>query len=180
MNPFFATFSLLMLLCSAVSAQEDESPHSNRKAEVGIGSKTAKGGFQNEDEIRDKFKAWKNDSDARVWLEAMNYRLEDIEEVSASKPNGAKADVEVRVKTQTGERVERISIKLVSNPNGFNQVDKRWPAAYAKMWDMPVDVQESLKSFVGETPPHELSRNRERMFLDELDQDARTSVARYQ
>ncbi|HQZ65596.1 MAG TPA: hypothetical protein PLY87_10995, partial [Planctomycetaceae bacterium] len=77
---------------------------------------------------------------------------------------------------KSGERVERISIKLVSNPNGFNQIDKRWLATYAEKWNMRPDVQESLKLFVGETPPHESSRNDERMFLDELDQSDQKAV----
>ncbi|HQX48840.1 MAG TPA: hypothetical protein PLR25_02975 [Planctomycetaceae bacterium] len=176
MNTYFAAFVLLMLLCNAVVAQEREVTQSSRAAKVEIGSKTAKGGFRNEDEIRDKFNAWKSDPEARAWLEAMKYRLADIEDVSASKPHGEKADVEVRVKSKSGERVERISIKLVSNPNGFNQIDKRWLATYAEKWNMPLDVQESLKLFVGETPPHESSRNRERMFLDELDQSDQKAV----
>ncbi|MEJ7592301.1 MAG: hypothetical protein WKF77_12190 [Planctomycetaceae bacterium] len=176
MNTFIAAFSLLMLLCNSVSAQECEASQSSRAAEVELGSKTAKGGFRNEDEIRDKFEHWKTDSDARAWLEAMKYQFADIESVSSSKPHGAKADVEVRVKRTSGERVERISIKLVSNPNGFNQIDKRWLATYAKMWRMPRDVQESLQLFVGETPPRESGRNDERMFLDELDQNEQQAV----
>ena len=107
-------FVLKMLLCDAVPAQEGTPPQSSRSAEVELGSKTAKGGFRNEDEIRDKFNHWQTDSDARAWLEAMKYRISEIESVSASKPHGAKADVEVLVTTTSGEQVERISIKLVS------------------------------------------------------------------
>ena len=169
-------FVLKMLLCDAVPAQEGTPPQSSRSAEVELGSKIAKGGFRNEDEIRDKFNHWQTDSDARAWLEAMKYRISEIESVSASKPHGAKADVEVLVKTTSGEQVERISIKLVSNPKGFNQIDKRWLANYAKMWNMPRDVQESLQLFVGETPPREFSRNSERMFLDELHQNEQKAV----
>ncbi len=169
-SPFIAVFVPLMLLVNSVPADERESSQTSRAAEVEVGSKTAKDGFRNEDEIRDKFNAWKSDPEAGAWLEAMKYELADIKEVSASKPHGEKADVEVRVKTTSGERVERISIKLVSNPSGFNQIDKRWLATYAEKWNMPPDVRESLKLFVGETPPQESSRNGERMFLDELGQ----------
>lgn len=75
-----------------------------------------------------------DDADARDWLAAMGHRIERIENVIASKPHGEKADVEVRVKTSSGEKREGISLKLVSSPNGFNQIDKRWLAAYAKKW----------------------------------------------
>ncbi len=124
-------------------------------AKIEKGSQTAKAGFRNEDEIRDKFNNWRTDEDARRWLVSMNYNIADIEGVAAAKPHGEKADVEVRVKTKAGEKKEGISIKLVSSPNGFNQIDKRWLATYAKMWKMPAEVHAALKLFVGETPPVE-------------------------
>ena len=134
-----------------------------------LGSETAKNGFKNEDEIRDKFNAWKTDADARSWLEAMSYKLADIIEVVATKPHGEKADVEVLIKTRSTERKEGISIKLVSSPHGFNQIDKRWLSHYVKMWKIPADVEAGLKLFLGELPPNKTSRDPNRMFLDELD-----------
>lgn len=169
----WAMILVWMLVCGGVvSAQESDAA----KSKVELGSRTAKGGFQNEDEIRDKFNNWKTDADARAWLEAMKHSVADVASVSATKPHGEKADVEVTVKSKTGERVERISIKLVSSPNGFNQIDKRWLKTYATMWKMPPDVIEALKLFVGETPPREGSRDKRRMYLDELDQPAQQSV----
>ena len=173
------SFSCLMMpTLSAYAADEVQSPR-DRAVEVQQGSQIAKGGFQNEDEIRDKFNNWKTDKDARAWLLAMKYSLEDAIEVTASKPHGEKADVEVRVRAKGGERVEGISIKLVSNPNGFNQIDKRWLANYAKMWSMPADVHEALKLFVGETPPVTGSRGDERMFLNELDEKTQHAVVEF-
>ncbi|MBP9664917.1 MAG: hypothetical protein KBD94_09855 [Pyrinomonadaceae bacterium] len=149
-------------------------------AAVELGSQTAKGGFRNEDEIRDKFNGWKTDEDAKGWLVAMKYELSAIENVFAAKPHGEKADVEVRVRTRAGEKVEGISIKLVSNPNGFNQIDKRWLATYAKMWRMPSDVVNALKYFVGEMPPVKTQagslRSDTRMYLNELTQDSQKAV----
>ena len=109
----------------------------------------------------------------------MNHQFAEVTSVSASKPHGEKADVEVTVKTKSGERVERISIKLVSTPTGFNQIDKRWLKTYAKMWKMPQDVIESLKLFVGETPPLESSRDKRRMYLNELDEKAQQAVLKF-
>ena len=164
---------LLLISVGGISARESDA------AKVERGSQTAKAGFQNEDEIRDKFNNWKTDADARAWLEAMNHQFDEVTSVSASKPHGEKADVEVTVKTKSGERVERISIKLVSTPNGFNQIDKRWLKTYAKMWKMPPDVVESLKLFVGETPPLESSRDKRRMYLNELDEKAQQAVLEF-
>lgn len=170
MKQFAVVFLCLLVSGSVVFGQEADA------AKVELGSKTAKAGFQNEDEIRDKFNNWKTDADARAWLEAMNHKIADVNSVAASKPNGEKADVEVTVKTKAGERVERISIKLVSSANGFNQIDKRWLKTYAAMWKMPPNVVDAMKLFVGETPPHESSRDKRRMYLDELDENARKAV----
>ena len=178
MMKHWAVILVWLLVCGGVvSAQEIDAA----KSKVELGSRTAKAGFQNEDEIRDKFNNWMADADARAWLEAMKHSVADVSSVSATKPHGEKADVEVTVKSKAGEsktseRVERISIKLVSSANGFNQIDKRWLKTYATMWKMPPDVVEALKLFVGETPPRESSRDKRRMFLDELDQKAQQAV----
>ncbi|MEO7538587.1 MAG: type II restriction endonuclease [Pyrinomonadaceae bacterium] len=161
---------LLVLLTAAAFGQKPAA------AKVELGSQTAKNGFKNEDEIRDKFNDWQSDADARVWLAAMNYQLSDIQSVTATKPHGEKADVEVRVKTKAGEKLEGISIKLVSSPSGFNQIDKRWLSHYVKMWKIPQDVEAALKLFVGETPPTGLSKMPERMYLSELDPAAQKAV----
>lgn len=140
-----------------------------REASVELGSKTAKQGFKNEDEIRDKFNNWRTDEESHLWLGFMGFKPDDIESVLAAKPHGEKADVQVTVKTKSGTRTEGISIKLVSTQTGFNQIDKRWLSHYAKLWKMPADVEGALKFFVGETKPNRTSRNPERMFLNELD-----------
>ena len=141
-----------------------------------LGSETAKNGFKNEDEIRDKFIAWKTDADARAWLSTMGYNLAEIISVSAVKPSGQKSDVDVTVETKTGKHTDGISIKLVSSPHGFNQIDKRWLAHYVKMWSIPADVEAALKLFCGETPPIKAGRSKDRMFLDELTADQQKVV----
>jgi hypothetical protein len=172
--PSILCFATATFFCAKVSNAQQSGK--TRDQEFQLGSQTAKGGFQNEDEIRDKLNDWQNDSDARRWLETMHYNIDSIEQVSASKPHGEKADVEVRVKTKTGERVEGISIKLVSNPQGFNQIDKRWLKTYAQMWTMPDDVHSALKLFVGEVAPTQKGRNTRRMFLDELTESQQQSI----
>lgn len=165
---------VVVTLCSVAVGQDD------RQAEVELGSRIAKGGFQNEDEIRDKLNDWKSDPDAQAWLAAMDYKPSDILELSAAKPTGSvKADVEVTIKTASGVKVERISIKLVSSSAGFNQIDKRWLATYAEMWEMPDDVVTALKLFVGETPPHPGSRHEKRMYLNELPAETQKAVLEF-
>lgn len=160
--------SIAFLGVTLVAFTENSYPQAETAA-VRLGSETAKNGFKNEDEIRDKFNNWRSDADARAWLTAMKYEPAAIENVIAAKPHGEKADVEVRVKTKAGEKIEGISIKLVSSPTGFNQIDKRWLATYAKMWKMPTDVQAALKYFVGESVPVKPGRDPKRLYLNELD-----------
>ena len=44
------------------------------RARAELGSQTARAGFKNEDEIRDKFNNWRLDEDARVWLAAPTWK----------------------------------------------------------------------------------------------------------
>lgn len=150
---------------------------STAAAKAAKGSQTAKDGFKNEDEIRDKFNNWKSDSDAREWLKAMGIDAKSVESVVAAKPHGKKADVEITVKSIDGPTYKHgISIKLVSSANGFNQIDKTWVATYAKKWKMPQAVHDALKLFVGETPPTKTGRDPKRMYLNELEPDAQKAV----
>lgn len=145
-----AIATLIALSGSLASAQ------TSKAAKVALGSKTAKDGFRNETEIANKFKNWQSDEQAPIWLAAMGYKLSAIESVNAAKPHGEKADVQVKVKTKIGEKVEGISIKLVSTANGFNQIDKRWVSQYVKMWEIPSDVAAALSFYVGHTKPNKL------------------------
>lgn len=163
-------FACLFTLCGGLSAQ------SPKAAKAELGSQTAKNGFKNETEIQIKFNNWKTDPDAEDWLAAMNYKLQEIETLTATKPHGEKADVEVSIKTKKGVTVEGISIKLVSSPNGFNQIDKRWLYHYVTMWKIPSDVETALKFFVGETPPSKPGRDPQRMYLDELSSEQQKAV----
>lgn len=149
-----------------------------RDAEIRRGSETAKGGFRNEEDVCTAFNEWPHDAEARGWLATMHGHLDSIKTVTASVPRGAKAktDVEVRVTTPDGETRYGISIKLVSTKGGFNQIDKRWLDTYATMWNMPPDVIDALKRFVGETPPTTPGRDPDRMFLTELPPDSQQKV----
>jgi hypothetical protein len=138
---------------------------------IKLGSTTAKGGFRNEDDIIAKFNDWKNDEDAQRWLEIMGYPINEIEKVEAVKLHGYKTDVQVQITIYMKKAIaaENLSVKLVSNPQGFNQVDKRWVDSYAEMWNIPKDIVKILKLFTGETRPTKSGlRDPRRMFFDEM------------
>lgn len=145
----------------------------NRNNLIKLGSQTAKRGFENERDIAKKFNDWNNDEDAQQWLVSMGYDLQKIERVKAVVIKGShKTDVQVQITIYFKEAIsiENLSIKLVSNPQGFNQVDKRWIDKYVQMWNIPKKITETLKLFTGETTPKQSGlRDKRRMFLDEMD-----------
>jgi hypothetical protein len=51
----------------------------NLKQMIALGSKTAKGGFTNEQDVIDRFNNWKTDKVAQEWLAEMSYKINDIE-----------------------------------------------------------------------------------------------------
>ncbi len=152
---------------------------------VKLGSKTAKGGFKNEQDVIDRFNNWENDHVAQEWLKAMNYNLDDIEYVKASKVRGQyKADIQVRVriviKLKSQEDLQNLQVKLVSNPQGFNQIDKRWVDKYVELWNIPQDVTRILKLFTGEIKPTKKGlKDPRRMLLTEMDKSDQEKILNF-
>ncbi|MBU4299226.1 type II restriction endonuclease [Patescibacteria group bacterium] len=144
-----------------------------KKKLIKLGSRTAKRGFKNEKDVVKKFNHWEDDEDAQEWLKIMGYDLKKIEKVKAIIITGSrKTDVQVQITIYFKEAIalENLSVKLVSNRQGFNQVDKRWVDKYVAMWNIPENIVETLKIFTGEIKPtKENLRDPRRMFLDEMD-----------
>lgn len=125
---------------------------------VELGSKTAKDGFKNEDFVVNIFNNWKSEFLATKWLQTMGYNIEELEQVTACKIKGNyKADIQViiliQIKLHKIQDIQNIQVKLVSNPNGFNQIDKRWLKSYQELWNFPQDVYTILQYFTGELKP---------------------------
>ena len=143
------------------------------------GSETAKNGFKNEKDISNKFNLWKQDKDAQKWLNVMGYTLKNIDKVKAiTIGTGHKTDVQVLVYIETKDNVDvqNISIKLVSNLKGFNQIDKRWIKKYKELWNFDSKIEELLKHFTGEIKPKIITRDKRRMFLDEFTSNDQNSL----
>lgn len=141
------------------------------------GSKTAKDGFKNEDFVIASFNDWQKNDLVQSWLMAMNYNVNEIEEVKAYKIKGSfKADVQVQInieiKLKKLQDIQNLQVKLVSNPNGFNQIDKRWVDNYVELWNIPYNVVKILKHFTGEFSPFiESPKDKRRMFMNEFPQE---------
>jgi hypothetical protein len=139
-----------------------------------LGSKTAKDGFKNEQYVVDEFNNWKKSELSKLWLSKMQYNINDIEYVHAEKISGSfKADIQlairVAIKLKKLKDIQNIQVKLVSNPKGFNQIDKRWLAKYDELWNIPKDVLSLLQYYTGEKAPYiDGTRDKRRMFIDEF------------
>jgi hypothetical protein len=149
------------------------------------GSNTAKNGFRNELFVIETFNNWKESQLAKDWLKEMNYNLLEIDEVKAVKVSGSfKSDVQVQInvciKLKNIVDIQNISVKLVSNSQGFNQIDKRRVDKYIELWDIPADIANTLKLYCGEIKP-EISntRDRRRMFLDEFSNKERLDLINF-
>jgi hypothetical protein len=153
-----------------------------KKDLIKLGSATAKSGFKNEKDVIDKFNNWQKDKIAQHWLEAMEYNINDIEYVKASKIKGSyKADVQVRIqitiKLKSQSDIQNLQVKLVSNPQGFNQIDKRWVDKYVELWNIPKDITKLLKLFTGEIKPTKKKlKDSRRMFLTELENEDQEKI----
>lgn len=156
-----------------------------KKDLIKLGSKTAKGGFKNEKDVINRFNNWAKDEVAQKWLRAMGYKISDIEYVKASKVRGQyKADIQVRVriviKLKSQEDLQNLQVKLVSNPQGFNQIDKRWIDKYVELWNIPEDITKILKLFTGEIKPIKRGlKDRRRMLLSEMDKSDQDKIVKF-
>ena len=149
------------------------------------GSKTAKDGFKNEDFVIQCFNDWKNNSFAKNWLREMNYNLDAIEYVQANKIKGSfKADIQIEIniiiKLKFVKDIQNLQVKLVSNPQGFNQIDKRWVDNYQEMWNIPENILTILKHFTGEKPPYiKNPKDKRRMFATELKEQDQKDILKF-
>ncbi|MBR3939194.1 MAG: hypothetical protein IKJ67_04380 [Bacteroidales bacterium] len=149
---------------------------------IELGSNTAKNGFKNEHNIADKFNNWHTDTEAQTWLQTMGYALEEIEYVEAIILSGYKTDVQVQItiKLKKAIDVENLQVKLVSNPKGFNQIDKRWVDKYAEMWQIPTNIVSILKRYTGEEAPNiRKPKDRRRMFANEFSTTEQTEIVEW-
>lgn len=149
------------------------------------GSQTAKQGFQNEADVIEKFNNRKNDPVASARLQAMGYDLQKIASVRAVKvPPGQKTDVQVQVRIeiqlQDAVDLQNISVKLVSNRSGFNQIDKRRLKKYVDLRNIPAEVTDILQHFCGEKPPCKPgTRDPRRMFIDEMTETEQNTLLEF-
>jgi len=143
-----------------------------------LGSKTAKGGFANEEAICKKFNAWKKDKEAQKWLKIMGYNIKKLDSVKAIQVptrikksdlskfgvseeeyeqfvRFKKADAQIRIIIKIGNilKIENLSLKKANSDADYNQIDKRTVDFYQEMWRFDNEITLWLKLFTGEILP---------------------------
>ena len=154
----------------------------NKEELIKLGSKTARAGFSNENDIVLRFNNWHKDKEAKDWLLLMGYKLNEIEKVEAVKLHGYKTDVQIQISIHLKKAIsaENLSIKLVSNKTGFNQIDKRWVKNYAEMWDIPEDITKTLKTYTGEIKSKKKNlKDPRRIFFNEMTEEEAKRVVSF-
>ena len=156
-----------------------------KKNLIKLGSRTAKGGFRNEKAVIRNFNNWKKEKIAQKWLGAMGYKISDIEYVKAKKVRGQyKADIQVKIiiviKLKSQEDSQNLQVKLVSNSQGYNQIDKRWVDRYVELWNIPNDITKILKFFTGQIKSDKKGlKDPRRMFLSEMSGEEQDKVVNF-
>lgn len=162
-----------------------------------LGSKTAKGGFKNEQQIVNKFNQYQTDIHAQQWLALMGYDYSQIQHLKAVQiptrlnrhkaeqfniseeqfeftQRFKKADVQIQLTLMIDGVFyrENISLKKADSTANFNQIDKRAISTYQMMWGFDNDIAMTLKQFTGEIIPtaqqSEYLRDKRRWYLTEL------------
>jgi hypothetical protein len=98
--------------------------------------------------------------------------------VKAVKLSGFKTDVQVQItiKLKKAIDVQNLQVKLVTNPKGFNQIDKRWVDKYVEMWNIPANISIILKRYTGEIKPNILTPKKRRMFANEFSEKEQSDI----
>lgn len=115
----------------------------------------------------------------------MGYNIFDIEYVKAVKVRGQyKADIQIRIKIiiklKSQEDLQNLQVKLVSNPQGFNQIDKRWIDKYIELWNVSKEIARLLKLFTGEIKPTKKKlKDPRRMLLSEMDKSDQKKIVNF-
>jgi R.HinP1I restriction endonuclease len=159
------------------------STNSQIQAKILKGSQTAKGGFDNEKDVILRFNNWQEDILAQSSLITMGYNLVEIEKILAQKvDHGQKTDVQVLVTVflKGIDKGQNISVKLVSNKSGFNQIDRGWVKRFAELWNFSIEISDIMEYYVGQKKPEvNKSRNPKRMYLNEFSEKEQLLVVNF-
>ncbi len=108
-----------------------------------------------ESKVVDTFKNWKEDKEAKKWLEIMGYQIKEIEAININTPkNSYKYDIQLEIKfVNKSIEIVNLQLKIIQNEIFFNQIDKGRLKKYGELWTIPEDVYKLLEYFTGDRKP---------------------------
>jgi hypothetical protein len=148
-----------------------------------VSSEGAKGGFANERELIKSLNSL-NDRGVEV-LKLFGVEIHKVGHVRATKAGArVKPDIIIEVFDKKGDIFfsARASVKLVSSPTDFNQIDRgRVKDRYRSLWPfMSEETASALQLFTGDSKPNsQITRDKRRMFLDEMSGIQVASIRRF-
>lgn len=114
-----------------------------------IGSRTAKGGYSNENDIIEMFDNWKNDKIAQNFLKIMGFRIEDIQSLRTEKVGGRKkTDIQLFIKDSNKIITKNISLKK-QNSQGYNHIGRKNVDYYCDLFDFSQTTRIALNKYCG-------------------------------
>ena len=115
-----------------------------------IGSRTAKEGFNNEEDLRTLFSSWKQSDTAKDMLKSMGFDLHSIKHIDAIKKGGkSKTDIQLRVKLKDStQKIVNLSLKK-QNLQGYNHIGRTTVDNYCDLFGFSEITRRALKKYCG-------------------------------
>jgi hypothetical protein len=131
-----------------------KSKRTKKRNKSKIGKKAVNGGMSNEQNLINELNDWENNPFSKtkiidmLAINKVNYTT--IKKVKAEKsPPLIKPDIKITIEVDTGIFVFYLSLKTITTAD-FNSVERAKVSKYVTNWNIPKDVEESLKKFAGE------------------------------
>ena len=111
----------------------------------------ARAGIENEDYIVNTLNQFRNNEEAKKWLEALDYDVSKIKKLEAKRSlkmglGNIKSDVILFV----NQNAHGIQIKKSKIGVGFNHIQRGWADKFCKELNAPNFISDALKKFAGE------------------------------
>ena len=111
----------------------------------------AKAGIENEDYIVNTLNQFRNNEEAKKWLEALDYDVSKIKKLEAKRSlkmglGNIKSDVILFV----NQNAHGIQIKKSRKGVNFNHIQRGWTNKFCKELNAPSFISDALKKFAGE------------------------------
>lgn len=114
-----------------------------------IGSRTAKGGYDNENDIMAMFENWKTDKNAQDFLKVMGVKIEEIRKIIMKRVGGRKK-TDIQLFIINSEKTVKINLSLKKqNTQGYNHIGRNTVDHYCDLFVFSQLTRTGLKKYCG-------------------------------